>query len=500
MLQNLWKIESREMRLLGVEASTLILYNECLRYAEEDSTDVSLAYANRSACLYHLKMFKECLIDIRLAKEAGYPEHLMQKLNQREANCLKQIEDVTQPDDFGLKLSFDPDDKLPCMANVLEIHRDENGDLSMIAKEDIDVGKTVAVEKAYSTYQYTMPGWRCNICLKQNANLVPCNNCNVAMFCHGGCQHNLIHQYECGLNFSGYSQLNGFIMNEVRLVLMTLNMFSNVDELKDFVEGSINSDPMAIPNTLSDAKSKYQAFLKLPFNLLPTVLMENSIFYSYCIYKILLNIPKVNAMFSGEINRRFLMHLIGHHKRISDCNSIRITGGYDKRLNHTALCVCSHIGLIKRYFSPSCAPNVMCADRDGHSVYITLRPVKKGEKLTIMLLNCLLESESKRQQMLRESFNFACKCTRCGGLRASPQQRLQMVSDPVYLHIMADFDTNIDNDEKIRELLDKCIAFSRRYGRVPWCKEIGMVMNIHMKLLYLRLFGNIHVSLNMHLE
>lgn len=57
----------------------------------------------------------------------------------------------------------------------------------MVATEDIDVGETVAVEKAFTAYVNTHQGFRCNICLKQNTNLVPCNKCTVAIFCHDEC-------------------------------------------------------------------------------------------------------------------------------------------------------------------------------------------------------------------------------------------------------------------------------------------------------------------------
>lgn len=62
-------------------------YNESLCFAEQGSTNSSLAYANRSACFFHLNRFKECLIDIELAKVAGYPDHLMSKLDSRNMKC-----------------------------------------------------------------------------------------------------------------------------------------------------------------------------------------------------------------------------------------------------------------------------------------------------------------------------------------------------------------------------------------------------------------------------
>lgn len=88
------------------------------------------------------------------------------------------------------------------MANVLKIKREFNGNFSVFAKEDIDVGQTVLVEKAFFTYLHNRFGVKCNICLKGNCNLMPCKRCNVAMFCSDECQGNCLHAYECGLKVS----------------------------------------------------------------------------------------------------------------------------------------------------------------------------------------------------------------------------------------------------------------------------------------------------------
>lgn len=151
-------------------------YNESLRYAENESKTVSLAYANRSSCFLKMKWYDECLIDIELAKEAGYPVVLMPKLNQRKQECLKYMEERTESVKQEPSLSSEANDLLPCMANVLKIDKDAGGELAVFAKEDIGPGQTIAIEKAFLNYMYDRTWLGCVICLKQTTNLVPCEH------------------------------------------------------------------------------------------------------------------------------------------------------------------------------------------------------------------------------------------------------------------------------------------------------------------------------------
>lgn len=394
----------------GEWAGAMEKYNESLCFATSGSQNIRLAYANRSACFLNLKMYHQCLIDIRLAKEAGYPEHLMPKLNKREADARKHIEDGAQLDDFGLKLTLEPNEKFPFMADVLKFDTDNKGNLILAAKEDIDVCQTIAVEKAFTTCLYTRYGWACNICLKKNTNLIPCTKCTVAMFCDEECQKNFLHDGECGLKLSHNRQQNGMIMNEVRIILMAIDMFSNADELMKFVEQAINSKKNTTPQAMLDLQSKYREFLRLPIVKAHASLVNYDLTI-YFIYKMVLDIPKVSEFFRSPKHLRFLMHLIGHHQQLSECNSMRVRSGI--AFNSEKKIMCSHTGLLKKYLQHSCAPNVYWMDRDGHSVLTSIRPIKKGDSLLISVFDymSLYEKKAERRTKLWEQKKIISKCT-----------------------------------------------------------------------------------------
>lgn len=73
------------------------MYNSSLRYAEKGSKNVSLAYANILVLFFKLMRYHERLFDIDLAKEAGYPEKLMPKLDQRREHCsLNNVQSISK--------------------------------------------------------------------------------------------------------------------------------------------------------------------------------------------------------------------------------------------------------------------------------------------------------------------------------------------------------------------------------------------------------------------
>lgn len=229
------------------------LYNECLCYAKPGSEHISLAYANRSACFFNMKMYKKCLIDIESAKQTGYPDHLMPKLNRRNDECLRLTREGAEAIGVDFSLSFEPHEKFPVMANMLQFERDDDNSISIVANENIDIGKTVMVDKAFIALGYKRGGWRCNICLAKHGNLIACNICTTAMFCEE-CQSNNFHKDECGLKVSEVCVMNGAIMTEVRNILKVVTLFASVDELMDFVERTMESDFNEMPGNFYRTK------------------------------------------------------------------------------------------------------------------------------------------------------------------------------------------------------------------------------------------------------
>nr|CAD7266925.1 unnamed protein product [Timema shepardi] len=92
------------------DEGSLELYTESVRYAPRGSSDLALAYANRSAVLLHMEYYQvanalivlsstaedgeieECLRDIELALKNNYPQHLRHKVETRQGQCLARLQ------------------------------------------------------------------------------------------------------------------------------------------------------------------------------------------------------------------------------------------------------------------------------------------------------------------------------------------------------------------------------------------------------------------------
>jgi tetratricopeptide (TPR) repeat protein len=90
---------SKTLRETGNHQFGLKDYPACVRTytqailacPEENAQECSLALANRSAALFQLDLFKECISDIEAALERNYPSLLVAKVLLRKAKCLCKL-------------------------------------------------------------------------------------------------------------------------------------------------------------------------------------------------------------------------------------------------------------------------------------------------------------------------------------------------------------------------------------------------------------------------
>ncbi|XP_055298559.1 uncharacterized protein LOC129566545 [Sitodiplosis mosellana] len=462
-------------------------YNEALCFAEKESKSVGLTFAYRSACFFNMRLYDRCLIDIQKAIENNCPKRLVPELKKRKLSCQKYITNGMQSEQRTMQLDFMEDGRFPGMANVVEITKSADNKHAIIARQNIDVGQIVAIDKGFTKTLFTIYGWKCVICLKSKTNLVPCKRCTTAMFCHD-CDFNL-HKYECGMKTSLYSNFNNHLMQELRTFFVAMNLFADATEMMEFVEQSIGSDQFEIPNTLRDDRSKYRAFLKLAKNTAESkdVQFPQIVFG---VYKILLEIPKVQTMFTSKRHRRFLMHLVGHHVEINIRQAyVAVEDMEDGNKKVEKRTLYSQVGVMLGYFHHSCSPNVWPIDRNGDTIYIVICPIQAGQQLFVSNYSFHWNDPTKYYQRMSE---IDCKCERCKGLRPPEAETLAFSSDPDF-ELIESCEIRSESDcidsKRFDILKETCVKLLKKYGNMIWCTELGIVIVVYMHLLKAEMRG-----------
>ena len=171
----------------------LLKYNESLCCAEAESENLGLAYANRSAVYFEMKLYDKCLLNIDMAKRNRYPEKNFEILQKREEKCLeliKQHKSEVKPDAWNFfKLSYPPNKKLPFIVDCLEMKNDQKYGRHIVTNRALKVGDIIAIEEPFCKIideKYIFQ--RCTGCFKDDLlNLLPCDKCQkgkVVSYCY----------------------------------------------------------------------------------------------------------------------------------------------------------------------------------------------------------------------------------------------------------------------------------------------------------------------------
>lgn len=167
----------------GEITKSLTLYNESLGLAETSSR-LALAYGNRSAAFLCANKYEECLSDIRMARDHGFPAKKMKKLDNREAKCSRLLEAQQYFPKFNFasffRLSYPKNERIPFLANCLELKTNEQFGRHIITNRDLKAGDIIGIENPFYK-QLSQPycRLRCRSCLASN------NQCLIP--CDGGC-------------------------------------------------------------------------------------------------------------------------------------------------------------------------------------------------------------------------------------------------------------------------------------------------------------------------
>lgn len=257
-------------------------YTESIVYAVDSSEELALAYANRSAALFNLEKFEECIRDIDRALSLKYPDRLKTKVYERKGLCLTKLgrsgadssfeEALTWVDKTNLsgakmdkrrselnKLILTPNtvaerpknavkfslpeisttnSEIPCASDGVAIKYSEKFGRHLVATREIKPGELLILEKPYclrlipkNLHKY------CSYCLRVSWDLIPCKRCVHVAFCSDACKDKAwddYHEVECSIvGLLLEFKFNNVVAISVRTVIMATKKGMNLNEVKE---------------------------------------------------------------------------------------------------------------------------------------------------------------------------------------------------------------------------------------------------------------------------
>lgn len=417
----------------------LLKYNESLCFAVPESENMGLAYANRAAVYFEMKLYDKCLNNIKMAKQNQYPEASIEVLKKREEKCrdsMKQQKSRVATDPWSFfKLSYPANKKLPFIADCLELKVDNKYGKHIVTNRALKVGDIVAIDdptfkvikadSRYSTCFDSNAFQRCGNCLNDNLLcLIPCSSCTKTMYCSIDCMNSAQqrhHQYECEIIdellttnmhmvlrmfFEGLSLFNGDI-NEMESYLRRYDDTMTVYEIdfksKDDKErlkkmflatlSLVSSTVLFEEISLDDYENMFEKTEKLE------KLWDSK---EYFIKIILSKLVQVNILYVHGIGGWSLKNY-----EVEDAEQPKNPSLYQQVLANGCYLFCSLL-------NHSCAPNIKRLNVADKVVVIVSRAIESGQQLFDSYRpNFNNQPKDKRQEALMQDYGFTCDCEAC---------------------------------------------------------------------------------------
>lgn len=278
-----------------VHTQILKLYTQAIALAPNNSEELSAAYGNRSALLFHFKKYEECLKDCDLALSVCKSDESKVKFLCRKVECLSNLRDslaekvrdetlymldqmylgtstkekysetlkklevkeivgdASNNQNVTIKLpDFTPQKQAPCASEAVAIKYDQEWGRHIVATRNIDPGEIVAVEKSYYAVVFPDEMWfYCQNCVKFTWSSIPCEHCIYGIYCSIECRQEAwekFHKFECEVYpyiWDLGEDLKGNT-SAIRLLLLAVNELGGISELREEISEVENNQGISL--------------------------------------------------------------------------------------------------------------------------------------------------------------------------------------------------------------------------------------------------------------
>ncbi|KAK7070460.1 hypothetical protein SK128_002724 [Halocaridina rubra] len=456
------------------------LFTDCLRYAPEGSSLLPLGYGNRSAVLFQMGRYKEALRDMERAEKKGYPSATFFKLLSRRCSCYIELGDrnrageslesckrhltsisaenrekyeknivelenkvINIPATSTVKIEEEDEVDVPqlylgesqyviYMSDVFQMKVGDHYGRHVVSTGYVPKGSVVFVEKPFASI--LLPEhYRdfCHTCFERATNLVPCSECQDAVFCSEECLDNsrTWHQYECGIQHILSSV--GIAHLALRVILVagwkTYCKIRN-EELNNRVPGT-NETGVYNGRNLTDS-------YRTVYHLMPHLdqsFPEDQL--QYCLASLLLaktvldktsfadqmgrdrsdtpELMELNTITLATAVMRHIAQLVGNAHAITRVAS-NVCSDSHSHEEITQKRIATAIYPTASLMNHSCKPTIINSFIKDTLVIRTIQNVKASDQI----FNCYgphycRQTYKERQEALRSQYFFDCKCDPC---------------------------------------------------------------------------------------
>ena len=429
----------------GETEQALNLYNQSLQFApdedEEDSKDLAITYANRSAVWLDKNHHSLALRDADFAFETDYPEDLHYKLYERKGLCFTALQRKAEAKEAfnnavnSLQKSSLKGDRLkskqkalekllaetdakteakteknysenllpkmdkthatfPSFCDAVEVKFEEGRGRFCVANRTIESGEIIAIEKPF-VWLLDKEETRANCwhCFRPVIAPVPCKSCAGLVFCGPKCRSDAsatYHKYECGITDVLYqAQIGGWALayraitsKPAEYFLNNKTRFSDHNELKGYQDGDVynSEDILTFHNLVTHDKTGNK--------MAPELMMQalTAIFLLRCLKAKKYYVESHNDPSTLTDNELYLAKLIHHFMRVSYYNTHEITtASLDGPVSPERL----RMRRIGRATNPtlallnhSCDPNYRRVSVGRFTVGFATKTIQSGEEIT----------------------------------------------------------------------------------------------------------------------
>uniref|UniRef100_A0A8D8G2T2 SET and MYND domain-containing protein 4 n=1 Tax=Culex pipiens TaxID=7175 RepID=A0A8D8G2T2_CULPI len=396
----------------GKYERALECYNKSLAFAEPDTDQLGMAYANRSAVQLKQGEYEFALYSIELAKKHNYPEELMPKLLERESECKQQIvrgnsKGTVPCPRMGINVDTNP--KIPFLARGIAMSHDAKFGRGLVAEREFKPGDIICDEKCeLCDVDYNLIYRNCNQCGGDFANiLIPCPKCPFFMYCSEECLElswKLYHRFECAVATKLYvvSQISKMV--HARMFFYGLTQFEdNLQAMMDYCVPEVTTvaNPLAQDFNNLNRLDVFKAYHNTKPYLDPELEIVNM--FGACVYYVLLlTNPALSSLVNTEPFKWFFFtSLLKYHRMSISLVSVSITGDEDH--------VVGFLSPVNSICNHSCDPNAVGILHSGRYKIALIRPVRKGEPIFCYYSPPWWDPERSPVPTL----HFPCECVVC---------------------------------------------------------------------------------------